>query len=320
MNDSARRIEVYILSGFLGSGKSTLLHHLIHEEKRKGRRIGVLMNELGQVSIDSSFVPLEMPLVELLDGCVCCSIQGELTSKLSQMTKEYDLDSIYIEATGVAHPMEVLDACISPALGPLLEIKAMITVINAQQWLERHNEKRSVQKLLESQVKYADLIVLNKMDMIQSKQSSLYPSIKKLNSKAPVISTSFGQMDFAVFFSLRHTEHTEKNINTEAHVDHHLHLRSFSQSVSGPIDRLSLLEWIKNVPGKIYRAKGFLHLTESPRMFLFQYAYGEPMFVPYRADRSIQPVLVFIGEDLNLVQMKDGLKRLQETSSMEKYK
>ncbi len=312
--------EVYVLTGFLGSGKSTLLTHLIEFEKKRGRRIGVLMNELGQVSIDSSFVPANTPLQELLNGCVCCTIQGELTYKLYQMVDEYDLDCIYIEATGAAHPIEVLDACTHPSLVGQVKVKAIITVIDVKQWQDRQKMKASVKKLLEEQAKYADVLILNKMDsLVETDLQSLCENIRTFNLTALLLPATNADIDPSVLISSEH-QGKGKHQQPESHVHHHLHLRTFTEVLEEPLDRIAFQEWLKSLPGRIYRGKGFVHLTESPGIFLFQYAYGEPMFIRYRIDRPYQPVLVLIGEDLDHERMKRELRELQNVPSINRYK
>ncbi|MEW9669587.1 GTP-binding protein [Ammoniphilus sp. 3BR4] len=314
-----KKVNLYILSGFLGSGKSTLLAKLLEREKSKGNKVGVIMNELGEFSIDSSFVPKGAPLRELLNGCICCSIQGELSLQLSQMLTEYELDSIYIEATGAAHPMEIIDACSHPSLAHRAHIQAVLSVVDAKQWEERESLKPKVRKLIEEQAKYADVLILNKADKVNlTDLQSIQDSLVRLNPKGMLVTTQYSSIEFGLLEQIQHdggaTHHTA------AHVHHHLHLRTFAQKLEGPLDRLRFERWIKGLPGTIYRGKGFIQTTESPDLFLYQFAYGESMFVPLRPERPIQPVLVIIGEDLHHEKMKKELREMQQLNSMEQYK
>jgi G3E family GTPase len=309
-----KRVDLYILTGFLGSGKSSLLSNLIRYEKEQGRRIGVLMNELGEVSIDSAFVPENTPLKELLNGCICCTIQGELSLKLYEMLNEYELDAIYIEATGAAHPMEVLDACTHPSLADRTEVRAIVTVVDAKQWQERSNTKNSVKKLLEEQVKYADVLVLNKIDTLPADNLEFVcQDIQGVNSSALLLPVRHAAVDPSLLISTQH-KGTAHDDHTKSHVHHHLHLRTFTQELKEPLNRIAFEKWLKSVPGRVFRGKGFVHLTESPGIFLFQYAYGEPMFTRYQIDRPYQPILVLIGEDLDHERMTEELLQLQKAS------
>ncbi|KAF0826133.1 Metal chaperone, involved in Zn homeostasis [Cytobacillus firmus] len=110
------KTEIYILSGFLGSGKTTLLKQLLQDEKKQGRKVAVMMNELGKVSIDSDAVDEDVPLKELLDGCICCTISDKLEAQLQELLMVEKPEAIYIETTGAAHPIEVLDSILSPSL------------------------------------------------------------------------------------------------------------------------------------------------------------------------------------------------------------
>ncbi|MFC0471963.1 CobW family GTP-binding protein [Halalkalibacter kiskunsagensis] len=310
-----KTVDIFILSGFLGSGKSTLLKELIQSEKRKGRRIGVLMNELGDVSIDSAIVPNNTPLKEMLNGCICCSIQGELSLQLNSLLIEHDLDVIYIEATGAAHPLEVVDACTHPTLASRVTIKAVITVVNAKQWYEN---KMSIKlnKLLIEQVKYADIILINKKDLVEKRiLDSIKESIEEINKKAVISSVLFAKWNP----SFLHTQDQQMEIsnksvkkhNHESHVHNHLHLRTVSTPVSKPIDRIQFLQWLERVQGNLFRAKGFIYLKETPGLFLFNYAYGDPVFERYTFEKQYQPVLVFIGEGLDQSCIEQGLSKLQ---------
>src|SRR5574342_904076 len=117
--------EIYILSGFLGSGKTTLLKRLLENEKKKNRKVAVMMNELGKVSIDSNIVEEDVALKELLGGCICCTIQDKLESQLQSLLLNEKPDVIYIETTGAAHPVEVLDAILSPYFADRFNIKGV---------------------------------------------------------------------------------------------------------------------------------------------------------------------------------------------------
>src|SRR3954471_15453512 len=128
--------EVYILSGFLGSGKTTLLKTLLENERFLRRKTAVMMNELGKVSIDSEAARDEdVPLKELLGGCICCTIQDKLEAQLQGLLFESKPEVIYIEATGAAHPVEVLDAVVSPLFANQIQFKGIITIVDGKQFL-----------------------------------------------------------------------------------------------------------------------------------------------------------------------------------------
>ncbi|MGM0873781.1 MAG: CobW family GTP-binding protein [Bacillota bacterium] len=313
-----KKVDIFILSGFLGSGKSTLLKDLIHLEKNRGRKIGVLMNELGTISIDSSIIPNGTPLKEMLNGCICCSIKGELSLQLKFLLEEYELDVIYIEATGAANPLDVVDACTHPVIAGYVNIKAVITVVNAKQW---HENKISIKlrKLLIAQVKYADIVLINKTDLIRENvQVSLKNSLKEINNQASIQSVKFGKISYSTLYSSDNvnvpsiSRTTIRDKSYESHVHDHLHLSTISFPIKYPIDRKKFIHWLNQFDGKLHRAKGFIFLTETPGLFLFNYAYGEPVFERFSFEKQYSLVLVFIGEQLDKCKIEQELLALQK--------
>lgn len=105
-----KKINISILGGFLGSGKTTLLQNILKEEKKRNRKVAVLLNEIGEHSVDTDIIGTKIPLKELLNGCICCTLKNELEIQLLSLYQQHQPDVIYIETTGVAHPLEVLDA------------------------------------------------------------------------------------------------------------------------------------------------------------------------------------------------------------------
>ncbi|BAU27895.1 G3E family GTPase [Aneurinibacillus soli] len=308
------RIELYMLAGFLGSGKSTLLARLLEAESKQGRRIGVIMNEVGEISIDSAYIPDGMPLAELLDGCVCCSIQGELTMQLYKMAQTYELDAVYIEATGAAHPLEVLDACTHPSLAPLYDMRAIVGVIDMKQWQNREELKKPVKQLLEAHAKYADIIIGTKQDRLtEVERLAAAKTIKSFQPEAIHSFTSYAQIDTGIITGSLPRYRTDQP-HEKTHVHQHLHLRTYTRFLCSALPRMAFENWMRSLPPTVYRAKGFIHVTDTPRLFLFQYAYGEPMLIPYNSDRPCEDVLVFIGDNLDTDRIEQALTELEDAA------
>lgn len=160
------------------------------------------MNEMGQVSIDSDSVPKDTPLKELLNGCVCCTLSDKLEVQISELLNQYDLDVIYIETTRVAHPVEVLDACLSPLLADKVRIHTIITVLDASCWMDRKKLKIPLQKLITEQVKHADIIILNKVDCISKEnQTSIEEELRSINQTGRIIPAEFANIDISTITS-----------------------------------------------------------------------------------------------------------------------
>src|SRR6476620_970595 len=244
------KTEVYLLSGFLGSGKTTLLKNLLQQEKQDKRKVAVLMNELGSVSIDSDSIAEDVPLKELLDGCICCTIQDKLESQLQELIFDAKPEVIYIEATGAAHPVEVLDAVMSPIFVEQLKFKGIITIVDGNRWLERKNLSPQIQQLLMEQVKYANLILINKTDTCSiGDQAKLSMEMSMINPHAFAILTSFSKVPILEVKKMGFNEKVSVN---HQHVHKDLHLRSFVYQFQHPVNQEGFEDFLRNLPDTIY--------------------------------------------------------------------
>ncbi|MBM7702001.1 CobW family GTP-binding protein [Metabacillus iocasae] len=305
-----KKTEVYILSGFLGSGKTTLLKNILQQERDEQRKVAVIMNELGEVSVDSNAVQEDTPLKELLNGCVCCTIQGQFETHLHSLLQEHELDSIYIETTGVAHPIEVLDACMSPLFANEISVKAIVTLIDAKRWKDRHSLSLQLQKLLQEQVRHADIILLNKTDELsESEKASLLFDVQSINNEATSLLTTHASVNMEL---LRNAQLRKKGQHEQTHVHDHLHLKTFVHEFKNPVDVDQFENWLRNMPDTIYRIKGYMRFTHSKETYLFQYSYGMPLYM--KELMKFPSVLVFIGENLQHDEMKKQLQQLEEQS------
>lgn len=301
-----KQVEVYILSGFLGAGKTTLLQNILSEEQQNHRKIAVVMNELGEVSIDSNMIPEETPLKELLNGCVCCTIQGQLEVQLENMLREYDLDAIYIETTGVAHPIEVLDACLSPLFAEKLEVKAILTIVDANRWQNRTGLSIQLRKLLIEQVEHADVVLLNKVDSLsESEKAKIVSEIQSINPTGKLFMTEFARIPLS---SIQINKMNKKQQHEQAHVHNHLHLRSYVYTFANPIDLEKFEDFLREMPDTIFRIKGYIRFSHSKESFLFQYSYGMPLYMKEPVNRK--QTLVFIGENLDHSMLQKQLDTL----------
>lgn len=304
-------VELYILSGFLGAGKTTLLQNILSQEKLLKRKIAVIMNELGEVSIDSNAVPQETPLKELLNGCVCCTIQGQLEVQLDNMLKEYELDAIYIETTGVAHPIEVLDACMSPLFAEKLSVQAIVTLIDANRWQDRSSLSIQLRKLLVEQVQHADIVLLNKVDRLsEAEKATIVSEIQTLNKNGKLLMTEFANIPLS---QLQINKRKAKKQHEQAHVHDALHMRTIVHSFSKRIDLERFEQFLKDMPDTIYRIKGYISFTHSQDTFLFQYSYGMPLYM--KEQIKMKNTLVFIGENLDHQKLRAELESLEDQTT-----
>lgn len=302
------KTEIYILSGFLGSGKTTLLKQLLADEKQQGRKVAVMMNELGKVSIDSDAVDEDVPLKELLDGCICCTIQDKLEGQLQGLLTIEKPEVIYIEATGAAHPVEVLDAILSPLFAEKIEVKGIISVVDGVRWLNRHSLTPQIQQLLIEQVRHADLLLINKTDELSDmEQAKVSGEIQSLNQHAFAILTSYAKAPLEKIRGLS-MNGKEKKQSTKIGLD--LSLSTFVYQFKKPVNKEAFEDFLRNLPDTMYRIKGYIKFDYAKYPSLFQFSYGMPIYL--QENMNIPLNMVFIGEQIDWNIIEQSLKHLEK--------
>ncbi|MGQ3480300.1 CobW family GTP-binding protein [Paenibacillus sp. TY11] len=195
------KVPVILISGFLGSGKTTLLLRLLAHTRQIPLRAAVLMNEMGEYDVDSAIISEEMPDVTvegLLEGCICCSKRNELAGALHTLLSQ-EPDLIFMETTGVANPEQVLEELRSPLLADRLYLVHSISVVDAELFHEynsRFTADKELVRTLHGQLRTADFIVVNKMDVVSSREvTKVVKSIRKLNDTAKLQTTEYSRVD-----------------------------------------------------------------------------------------------------------------------------
>jgi G3E family GTPase len=303
-----KKAEVYILSGFLGSGKTTLLKRLLEDEQRLGRKTAVMMNELGKVSIDSDAVEGDdVSLKELLGGCICCSIQDKLEAQLQGLLLDEKPEVIYVETTGAAHPVEVLDAILSPLFADKLLIKGILTTVDGKRWMERKSLSPQLQQLILEQVRHADFIIINKMNELKENvQAKIIFEIQSINSNARCLLTNYSQVSIEQLRKLSVSFEKEKKESQRVTIN----LTTFVYQFKTAISHAEFENFLKRLPDTIYRIKGYVKFDHSDLPFLFQFSYGMPIYL--KEDMNMRLNLVFIGEGINWNGIETQLENLEK--------
>ncbi|MNW23507.1 putative metal chaperone YciC [compost metagenome] len=218
-------IPVYVLSGFLGSGKTTLLARMLTEAQREGKRPAVVMNELGDVNLDGQTIAGDIPMAEILGGCICCSYRNDLTTQLASLVSTESPELIIIEATGAANPMEILDAVAEVSLYAPLALQQLITVVDSIHLHELYQQQKGrTYRLMQEQIRCASLLILNKTDRIDaSVQEQLEGLLRQWNAHASIVPARHCEVSPATLFhmpSSRGTDIKVHKVETHEHEDH----------------------------------------------------------------------------------------------------
>jgi len=299
-------IDVYLLSGFLGSGKTSLLQHLIHQFKEEGKLPAVIMNELGKLPFDSGAVEGDVPIRELLQGCICCTGSEKTEAQLQSLLMEHEPDVILIETTGAAHPVEALDAVMSPLYADRLSFKGIISVADGKLWLGKENLPPQVRMLFLEQLRHAHLILLNKSDLMDENElATATAGIQAINEQAMVIQTVHGKLPLSFLRKL--VPDRAVAVSHHARIGKELNLSAKLIIFSSPVPKEQFEEWVRQLPPTVYRMKGHVWLEGQRNPMLFQYAYGMVQWIPEAI--KLEPQIVLIGDHLHELNYLEGMMR-----------
>ena len=299
--DFMGKIKLYIISGFLGSGKTTLLKQMLTQWQ--DQKVAILMNELGQFNVDSTILGDKTPMNELLNGCICCDLKSDVEVQLHDIRHRHQPDIIIIEATGVAHPVEIYEACLAPSLTSFIQIQSILTLVDGPRFLDRAKYSVTTVHLMEEQVRYAHSVIINKKDLMSADDiRSVTEQVESLNPAGEVFVTSYSEVPDTVFAG--------EGVRPGIHQHHHHGIQSMVYTFTAPIDSRRFVSWLRSLPESVLRIKGYLKFRENPgQVVLFQYSYGIPQYEPEEMNLPLK--LVVIGEQLDKNKMLDQLDQLQ---------
>ena len=221
MQNTSNRLPVTVLSGFLGAGKTTVLSHILNN--RQNKKVAVIVNDMSEINIDASMVKNEVSLnhseeklVEMSNGCICCTLREDLLLEVNKLAKDNKFDHLVIESTGISEPLPVAETFTfadenGVSLSEVAKLDTMVTVVDAVNFLKDYedakylqetgeslgeDDERSVADLLVDQIEFADVILISKTDLVESKDvDKLKAIIKNLNTNARILPITMGEVE-----------------------------------------------------------------------------------------------------------------------------
>lgn len=275
------RTPITLVTGPLGSGKTTLLRHILATRSAK---IAIVMNEFGEIAIDTKVVEgKNVRIAELGGGCVCCSLLGEFEAAVNEIIARIEPDIIIVETTGLAEP-EALVFNIDEAL-PQCRLDGVVSVIDADM-LVRFPDLGHTTRL---QIEGADILLLNKIDLIEPQQiEPLEAKLREINPTAAIVRTERCQIDPELLFGIGR----EKKVAPPKH-KHQPEFESFTFESDKKFDRDCFGRFADALPASVHRAKGFMRFPDGAQ--LFNFVAGRWDLEPFE---SVKTALVFIGKEI----------------------
>ncbi|MBH8551194.1 cobalamin biosynthesis protein CobW [Nostocaceae cyanobacterium CENA357] len=345
----ATKIPVTVITGFLGSGKTSLIRHLL--QNNQGRRIAVLVNEFGELGIDGELLQScqicpedsesENNIFELTNGCLCCTVQEEFYPTMQQLLKRRDsIDCIVIETSGLALPKPLVKAFRWQEIRNGATVDAVITVVDcaavatgtfasdleaiaAQRQADDSLEHETpLQELFEDQLACADLVVLNKTDLIDAETLAQVEELikKELPRVVKIVESDQGRLDPSILLGLQAAVEDDldsrpSHHDTEEEHDHDEEITSTHVILDRAFDPEQLQQQLQTLVNQqeIYRIKGFVAVPNKPMRLVMQGVgtrFDKFYDRPWQPEEPRQTRLVFIGRDLKFSEIKSQLVAL----------
>lgn len=288
--------QIHLLFGFLGAGKTTLVRNLL-KTADSSIPTAVIVNEFGAVGIDGEIIQgNSIDTVELVSGCICCTLRGSLMNAIEELANEKGAERIVIEATGVADPEDMLDDLEDSSIEDSFDVAPIVAVVDSSAF---NKIRPMLGEFYVSQILNADIVIVNKIDKTdETELENVTRQVKEINPHAEIRFTEFCDVDSSLVFS-GETSALLKSYTPSSHGHHHGHahetMESFVVSPHGDISLSDLKQYFKRIPENVWRMKG--HMVVDGQPALVQYSAGQVDVT--EAEPKSHYRMVAIGQDLN---------------------